>query len=87
MEVVLYGRAGCHLCERAREVLRRLSDEVGFELRDQDVDVDSDLVDQYGDRVPVVVVEGDEVAAGRVNDRDLQRILKAIAVDRTSQRS
>lgn len=87
MEVVLYGRVGCHLCERARAILRRLSEEIVFEIRDQDVDVDSDLVDQYGDRVPVIVVEGQEVAAGRVNSRELQRILEAIAVDRTSQRS
>ena len=87
MEVVLYGRAGCHLCERARAILRLLSEEIVFEIRDQDVDGDIDLVDQYGDRVPVVVVEGHEVAAGRVNSRDLQRILGALAVDRTSQRS
>ena len=87
MEVVLYGRADCHLCERARVILRRLSEEIVFEIRDQDVDVDSDLVDQYGDRVPVIVVEGYEVAEGRVNSRELQRILEAIAVDRTSQRS
>jgi len=30
VSVTLYHAAGCHLCERAREIVTRLQDEYGF---------------------------------------------------------
>ncbi len=66
VEVVLYGRAGCHLCEQARDALRRLGREVAFELVERDVDTDPALAERYGDRVPVVTVAGRETSEGRI---------------------
>jgi glutaredoxin len=59
-EVVLYTRVGCHLCEDAEAVLRRLRAERPFELRLVDIDRDPELADRYGVRVPVVAVDGVE---------------------------
>ncbi len=56
--VTLYTRAGCHLCEKAEAQVARLAPHAEI------IDVDSDpaLVDRYGVRVPVVEVNGVEVA-------------------------
>jgi glutaredoxin len=59
-EVILYTRVGCHLCEDAEAVLRRLRAERPFELRLVDIDRDPELADRYGVRVPVVAVDGVE---------------------------
>lgn len=59
--VVVYTRARCGLCRRAEALVAR---EVGRRAVVEHVDVDADpaLVERYGVRVPVVVVDGVEVA-------------------------
>jgi glutaredoxin len=59
-EVVVYTRAGCGLCRRAEELARR--EARGCPLRTVDIDADPALRDRYTVRVPVVTVDGDEVA-------------------------
>lgn len=78
--VVLYGRAGCHLCEEAREVVARVCGEAGEPWVELDVDVPPapggrDLFEAYGERVPVVEVDGVEVAQLRVSERALRALL------------
>lgn len=70
-EVILYTRRGCHLCDEARDVLRRY----GLEPRAVDVDCDPDLQAQYDTCVPVVWVDGRERFRGRVNEVLLRRLL------------
>ena len=89
--VVLYGRAGCHLCEQARDALRRLGRELAFELVEHDVDTDPALAERYGDRVPVVTVAGREAGEGRIDIAAVRRALleaeRAGAVDNPAGRS
>lgn len=59
-EVVVYGRARCGLCRRAEELVAR--EAAGAVIRHVDVDAADELIDRYGVRVPVVVVDGVEVA-------------------------
>ena len=56
----LMTRTGCHLCEVAAETLARLADEAGLVPQLVDVDADDELRAEYGDRVPVVLVDGTE---------------------------
>lgn len=59
-EVVVYTRAGCGLCRRAEDLVRR--EARGCRVRTVDIDTDDDLRDRYTVRVPVVTVDGAEVA-------------------------
>jgi glutaredoxin len=59
-EVVLYTRAGCHLCQDAEAVLVSARTDTPFELRLVDIDTDPELADRYGVRVPVVAIDGVE---------------------------
>lgn len=82
--VVLYGRAGCHLCEAARAVVARACDDAGEAWREVDVDGPvsggRDLFQEYGERVPVVEVDGVEVARLRVSERALRAALARAAL-------
>ncbi len=66
-EVVMYTRAGCHLCDEAWEVLEVERRRFGFALRRVDVDADTLLAERYGQEVPVVTVDGEVRFRGRVN--------------------
>ena len=56
----LLTRAGCHLCEIAAETLGRVAAEAGLEPVAVDVDADPELRAEYGDRVPVIEIDGRE---------------------------
>ena len=59
-QVTLYGKPGCHLCEEAREVLLSVRLEREFELAEVDVTLDPGLNREYGERIPVVAVDGED---------------------------
>jgi predicted thioredoxin/glutaredoxin len=65
VEIVLVTRQGCHLCDEALGALRSL----GIEPELRDVDTDEELHSLYDWRVPVVMIDGQVVAEGRI-DRD-----------------
>jgi len=58
--VQLLTRAGCHLCVAAAETLTRVAGEAGLGVELVDVDTDVELRVEYGDRVPVVLLDGRE---------------------------
>jgi glutaredoxin len=72
----MYTRQGCHLCEQAWEVLSRAARRHALTLRQVDVDSDPVLVEQHGEHVPVVVIEGQVRFRGVVNPVLLERILR-----------
>lgn len=74
-EVTLITRGGCHLCAVAAEQLHELAGELGFDYREVDVDAAPVLQDTYGDRVPVILVDGREHGYWRVEPARLRRAL------------
>ncbi|WP_222194365.1 glutaredoxin family protein [Modestobacter italicus] len=56
----LLTREGCHLCVVAAETLTRIGGEAGLGVELVDVDADVELRVEYGDRVPVVLLDGRE---------------------------
>ena len=59
--MTLYGKPGCHLCDHAREVVARVRAEHPFDLREVDVSLDPGLNREYGERIPVLAVNGEEL--------------------------
>ena len=59
--MTLYGKPGCHLCDEAREVVERVRAEHPFELREVDVSLDPGLNREYGERIPVLSLNGEEL--------------------------
>jgi glutaredoxin len=71
----LLTRHGCHLCEVAAETLERIAAEAGTEPEAVDVDADPELQAEYGDRVPVVLLDGNEHSYFTVDVPRLRRDL------------
>lgn len=61
--ISLLGRVNCHLCGPAREVLAQVRELTGHGWAEVDVDTDPELRSEFGDLVPVVLVDGELVAS------------------------
>jgi glutaredoxin len=58
-QLTVYSNPGCHLCEEAMTLLRRMQAELGFELAERDITGDEDLERAYFERIPVIALEGE----------------------------
>lgn len=74
-EVTVMGRDGCHLCEVAEAEVARICGELGVPWQAEDVDTDPEWRAEYGDRVPVILVDGAEHGYWRVEEDRLRRAL------------
>jgi glutaredoxin len=72
MEVVLYTRVECHLCDEAREVLQQH----GLDFKSVDIDGDDALRERFNECVPVVEIDGKVRFRGRVDAVLLRRLLR-----------
>lgn len=81
--VLLYGRTGCHLCDDAREVVRAVCEETGTAWAEVDIEAGPyegrDLVDELGELIPVVEVDGVQQGYWRIDAARLRRTLTAAA--------
>jgi glutaredoxin len=73
--VTVVSRKGCHLCEVAEVEVERICGELAVPWEVTDVDADPDLRAEYGERVPVILIDGEEHGYWRVEEARLLRDL------------
>ncbi|MEA2318609.1 MAG: hypothetical protein QOD44_2798 [Solirubrobacteraceae bacterium] len=76
--VTVFGRPGCHLCDDALVALERIRADAPFELRTVDIEQDERLFLAYLERIPVVVLDGEELYDHFVDERDLRARLARV---------
>jgi glutaredoxin len=77
--ITLITRPGCHLCEVAAAALDRVAAASGQGWRELSVDTDVELEREYGERLPVVLLDGKEHGYFRVEEDRLLRDLARTA--------
>jgi glutaredoxin len=75
--LTLLTRPGCHLCVEARSVVEAASAGTGTVVQEIDVDSDPELRAEYGDMVPVVLIDGIQHAYFTVDRARLDRALRS----------
>jgi hypothetical protein len=73
--VVVYTRVDCPACLQAERDVARICGELGQSWVALDVDVDAELRAEYGDRVPVIMVDGREHGFWAVEEPRLRAAL------------
>jgi glutaredoxin len=76
VKVTLYTGPDCGLCHEAEAMLRRISGKIQFELELVNIDGNSSAYATYRDRIPVIAVNGEEVAAAPLDEKRLASLLK-----------
>lgn len=72
MRLTLISRNGCHLCEVAEQTLDRIAPGQWVKV---DVESSIELERDYGDRVPVLLLDGAEHGYWRIEEERLLRDL------------
>jgi glutaredoxin len=77
--ITIYGKPGCHLCEEARATVRRATVRQPVRIEEVDITLDPGLHARYGERIPVVAVDGEELFDFQVDEDLLKRRLARVA--------
>jgi glutaredoxin len=76
LDVTLYTRPGCHLCDEAKELIGPLIRSAGARLREVNIDDDPTLHERYNVEVPVIFLGARKVAKHRVDPELFRRQLE-----------
>jgi glutaredoxin len=71
----LITRPGCHLCDVAKQAMDRIAADTGEQWQELNVESERELEAEYGDRVPVILLDGKEHGYWRVEEDRLRRDL------------
>ena len=73
IQVTFYTKAGCHLCEEARDMLEDIAALTTYELTEIDIRGNPDIFEKYRYRIPVIIINDETLVEGRIEFRDLAR--------------
>ena len=76
--ITFYGKPGCCLCDEAKAVVAAVRAERSFDLEEVDVSLDPGLNHRYGERIPVVAVDGEELFEYAVDPAEFRRALDTL---------
>ena len=75
--ITLLSRPGCHLCDDARAVITKVAGELGVAWTERDVTASDQDLREYGEMIPVTLIDGVQHDFWRVDERRLRRALGA----------
>jgi len=73
--VILFSKPGCHLCEPVEEVILAVRREREFEFEVRNIEDDPADFEKYKHAIPVVVVDGREIARYKLSRIELEQAL------------
>lgn len=85
LKLTMISRSGCHLCDVAEDALARVMGRfgaehptIGYEVERLDVDQDQELLTKYSDEVPVLLLNGRQLAFWRIDE---ERVFDAMVAE------
>jgi glutaredoxin len=76
LDVTLYSRPKCKLCDEARAAIEPILREFGSALREVNIDEDKELKELYTDDVPVIFLGAKEIARHNVDTVKFRQALE-----------
>ena len=73
--ITLLSRPGCHLCDEAREVIARVAVDLGVPWEERDITRSQRDLRDYGEKIPVTLIDGVQHDFWRVNEGRLRTAL------------
>ena len=77
-KLTLYGKPGCHLCDDARAAVERVTARREIPLEQVDISRDPVLYKRYGERIPVLEMDGETVFEFFVDEVVLEQRLDRV---------
>jgi len=78
IQIDIYSRPDCHLCDEAKAVIERVQQRCPFALRTINIDEDPALVTAYGNEIPVVFINGNKAFKYHVDETEFEKKVKRL---------
>lgn len=75
--ITLLSRPGCHLCDDARAVISRVAADLGIAWTERDITASDDDLKNFGEMIPVTLIDGVQHDFWRVDEHRLRRALES----------
>jgi len=75
-KITIYSKPDCHLCDVAKGVVDRCRAKVDFALEVVDISQNPELLERYRHDIPVILLDGKEIARHFVRERKLLELLQ-----------
>ncbi len=83
IDIVLYSKPDCCLCDEVKAQLARLKNNCSFELREVNILEDAQAYEQFKEEIPVIFINGRKAFKYHVDEKDfLKRMERLQAVER-----
>ncbi|MCX9025488.1 MAG: glutaredoxin family protein [Candidatus Methanoperedens sp.] len=76
VNITIYSKKNCHLCDIAKEALINIRKEFPFSLIEVDIEKDREIFEKYKYLIPVIEIDGEKTFTYKVNEDELKTILK-----------
>jgi hypothetical protein len=76
--ITLLSRPGCHLCDDARAIIARVAGEFKVLWTERDITRSPQDLREYGEMIPVILIDGVQHDFWRVDERRLRQALGAL---------
>jgi len=84
VQIDIYSRPGCHLCDEAKKVVERVRLRFRFLLRVINIETDTKLEKIYVERIQVVFINGNKAFKYHVDEAELEKKVKKLWKPSTS---
>jgi glutaredoxin len=74
--ITLLSRPGCHLCDDAREIIRRVAGDLDVAWEERDITRSEGDLREYWEKIPVTLVDGVQHDFWRVSEDRLRAALR-----------
>ena len=79
VQVVIYSRPGCHLCDEAKAAILSAGCSDQFVLEEVNIESDEELLRKYQYDIPVIAIDGVETFIHRVHPNEFATRIKQIS--------
>ena len=76
MTITVYSKPDCHLCDVAKDVIERCRSKADFTVEIIDISQKPELFARYQNDIPVILLDGKEIARHFVRERQLLKLLQ-----------
>lgn len=80
IEVKIFTKEECHLCEVAKKIIKKLQLNIPFNLVEVDITQDPCLYEKYKEKIPIISINGRETFFYKVNPKEFKEELKRTIV-------
>jgi glutaredoxin len=76
IEVVVYSKPGCCLCDEVKAKLERLREQHWFELREVNILNDRQLFEEFKEQIPVLFINGRKAFKFHLDEKEFLKRLE-----------